>query len=221
MCSYRLRVVHGCEMMDHFLVTYHPLGESRQGRNIALKAGIPPFADGSCRREPDLEHQYPSITSLCRNRRFVPRLDEDDYVAYLTVQGIYPPHRERHWRLVALLRVRKVYLNHAQAAEWYLRHGHRLPYNCVVPGNRPLPLSMTNRAWSSIHDWDRRYRTRSENCPTFAVCDVLFRELDRPPIVTREDLERIFDGVPATLTPPRIDPKQFRQLSDIAGVRIA
>jgi hypothetical protein len=47
-------------------------------------ANYPPFIDASCRREPDLESRYPSITALCREGHFAPHLHEGDVVAYMT-----------------------------------------------------------------------------------------------------------------------------------------
>lgn len=208
------------EVSYYFLATYHPIGLKKRVRELALQKGIPPFVDGSCRREPDFEHRYPSITSLCRGLRFARRLHLDDYVVYLTVQGTYPPKRDVHWRLVAVLRVREILSDHALAAAWYARQGLRLPYNCIVPGNRPLPLVMTDRSWSSVHDWDVRYRKRAKDSGVFAVCDPVYCELDEPPIVTRKDFTQVFDGIPATLTPPRIERRQFHDLCKIAGVRI-
>lgn len=63
-------------MPRFYLVTYRPLAYSVAGRKAAEAHGIPPFVDGSIRREPDLESAYPSISCLCRTARFAPRLRE-------------------------------------------------------------------------------------------------------------------------------------------------
>ena len=70
-----------------FLATFRPLIHSPGGRDAARRYGLPPFIDGSCRREPDLESPFPSITATCRAGKFAPRLVVGDRVAYLTVKG--------------------------------------------------------------------------------------------------------------------------------------
>ena len=70
-----------------YINTYQPLACNAAGRAASEKFGIPPFVDGSIRGEPDLEHQFPSITCLCRGRNFAPRLREGDRVVYLTKKG--------------------------------------------------------------------------------------------------------------------------------------
>ncbi len=61
---------------------------------------FPPFIAGSCRREPDFENDFPSITSLCRQEKFAPLLFPNDVVVYITVKG-------DHYRLYWQLRIKK------------------------------------------------------------------------------------------------------------------
>jgi hypothetical protein len=77
-----------------FLATYRPLVRSLAGRQAIQEYSLPPFIDGSCRREPDFESPFPSITATCRGGNFAPRLREGDRVAYLTVRGRYHGDRE-------------------------------------------------------------------------------------------------------------------------------
>src|SRR5918912_1952239 len=88
-----------------FLNSYKALCYFKQGREAIKKFGLPPFIDASCRREPDLQSQFPSITALCRIEKFVPRLHERDSIVYITVKGAYKPERTPHWRLTAILKV--------------------------------------------------------------------------------------------------------------------
>jgi hypothetical protein len=132
-----------------FLVTYKPLVYTRFGRAASQRHAIPPFVDGSIRREPDLQHPVPAISCLCRADKFAPRLVVGDEVVYLTAKGRYGAEGRRHWRLTAHLRVVRLFDSHADAAGWYRAHGYELPNNCMVAGNEAVPLghsSMIRRA---------------------------------------------------------------------------
>jgi hypothetical protein len=80
-----------------FLVTYHPLVKFSGGRKAMYQHGLPPFIDGSCRREPDFESRFPSITATCRGGNFAPRLQIGDRIAYLKIKGKYPGDFECGW----------------------------------------------------------------------------------------------------------------------------
>ena len=73
--------------MKIYLNSFRPLTRTAAGRAAVQGYGIRPFVDGSCRREPDLESDFPSITALCRFRSFAPRLQENEIAVYLTVQA--------------------------------------------------------------------------------------------------------------------------------------
>lgn len=79
----------------------------------------PSFVDASCRREPDFESEYPSISCVCHGDKFAPRLIEGDRVAFLTVKLKLPRDRAACYRFVAALHVMKRFESHAEAAEWY------------------------------------------------------------------------------------------------------
>lgn len=128
-----------------FVNTYRPMVVTRYGIDACATHDIPPMVDGSIRREPDLEHRWPSISCLCRKGKFAPRLRVGDRVVYLTTKGRYGDDERRpHWRLAAVLRVVALFDTHAMAAAWYEGRGLGLPNNCVVPGNRALPLTHTH-----------------------------------------------------------------------------
>lgn len=63
------------------------------------KYNLPAFIDGSCRREPDFENYNPSITALCRQNQFAPKLLANDIIVYITVKGEWFKDFE-HYRLV-------------------------------------------------------------------------------------------------------------------------
>jgi len=51
--------------MAHYLTTFRPLCFTAAGKKAARKFGHPPYIDASCRREPDFESAFPSITAVC------------------------------------------------------------------------------------------------------------------------------------------------------------
>ena len=56
-------------MGAHYLCSYKPLRYTSAGRNAIAKTDLPPFIDGSCRREPDFQAQAPSISAIWTSRR--------------------------------------------------------------------------------------------------------------------------------------------------------
>jgi hypothetical protein len=48
-----------------FLCSFRPLAASVVGQRAANQFGLPRFLDASCRREPDFESAFPSISALC------------------------------------------------------------------------------------------------------------------------------------------------------------
>jgi hypothetical protein len=200
-------------MPSNYLVSFHPLCSTGHGRQAVKEHGLPPFIDGSCRREPDLKHSRPSISALCRASKFAPRLQEGDRVAYITTRGRFGQEGAPCWRLVALLRVKRRFETHGEAAAWYLGKGLRLPSNCMVPENKPVCLEMTlgpsgHGGCSSrgiIKQWDADYWRRAKEWPIMLVCEKLTVELHEPARIEKEDWRRWNKGrVPGTQNPPEI-----------------
>jgi hypothetical protein len=216
------------EVSRAFLATYRPLCRTKQGRAAAAKYAIPPYVDGSCRREPDFEADLPTITALCHGRMFAPRLSKGDRVAYVTKQGRYAAQRPTHWRLTALLIVEHRFESHTQAADWFIGQGLRLPQNCMVPGTMPVPLDHTDGELNAqlraqvgrltpeqiIRAWDSGYSLRARNWGVVLACRVLFRDLHNPPPIVREDWLSWDGHVPFTQTPPRIAEHLWQELLD-------
>ena len=211
-----------------FLATYRPLCRTATGRNAVKQFALPPYIDGSCRREPDLQSEYPTISALCRARMFAPRLRVGDRVAYITKIGRYGHHQDRHWRLTALLRVERRFDSHDDAADWYRAKGLPLPRNCMVSGNPPVPLDQTDGRLSAeirarttgmnpeqiIRVWDRTYFERAKKHAMMLACTILFRELEEPPPVFQSDWEEWVGRVPTTQTPPRISEELWFRLEN-------
>ena len=212
-----------------FLATYRPLVRSASGRHAIQEHALPPFIDGSCRREPDFESPFPSITATCRGRNFAPRVQVGDRVMYLTVRGRYPGDMENGWRSVAILRVVHRFDSHDEAAVWYREQRQPLPSNCFAEGNPPKPLELTNgdppkevkrREESDpvrvIRLWDSTYRQRIARWPVFLVTEAEFMELNHPPQLVEAQMRAIFGRIPSTLNPPVIACEQLQSLVGLA-----
>lgn len=200
--------------MPHlYLVTFEPLVFSAAGRDAVDASQLPPFIDGSIRREPDLMHKRPAITCLCRAGRFVPRLEKGDVVVYLTKKAGYlgdAPHR----RVVAALRVTDLFDSHADAAKWYTGRGFDLPSNCMVAGNKHRPLEESHRRFRAscagdvrlARQWDGQYQQRAKAHPRVVVTKPLWIEVSkRAPKATDAALKRVFGRLPGTQNPGALD----------------
>lgn len=203
------------------LASYRPLMQSWHGRKAITQFALPPFIDGSCRREPDFESAYPSISALCRAAKLAPRLDQGDEVIYITTKC------GNCWYLVARLRVRDRFVSHAQAAAWYTSQGVQPPSNCMTSGTRPVPYEQTSGRWLSETEtrgtanvlafWDGTYRKRARMHPIFLACDSVYHDLHHPVKLTKNCFLRIFNRVPGTQNPPAITPAQANALMSIAA----
>lgn len=195
-----------------YINEFRPLAKTPQGRAAIEQHKLPPFIDASCRREPDFESNFPSITALCRQGYFAPRLQLGDVVAYMTADISFPPESEPTRRLVAVLRVQKSWQAHAQAAEWYREQHLDLPSNCMVPENKPMPLDMTDRYQPNITLWNWHYRHIANQFGAFHACEKVFCELHDPPRLTNEQLVDWFGTIPDTRELPPLPPQDFAKM---------
>lgn len=203
--------------VSNFLCSYRPLAASAIGCMAIRSHGLPPFIDGSCRREPDFQADAPSVSALCRGSKFAPRLWPGDRVAYLTCKGRYAGHIG--WCLVALLTVKHRFESHAAAADWYAAQGYGLPSNCIVRGNNPQPYDRTNRrlpadvrarvgvatdSVRAVRLWNATYAARARDCSVILACRADFLELWHPRVLSCRDMISIFGRIPVTQNPPKI-----------------
>lgn len=190
---------------------------------------IPPFVDGSCRREPDLEHVFPAVSALCRAGLFAPKLRPGDIIAYITKQGSYGDVRQNHYRLVSVLLVRERFDTHEDAKQWYRSQGLALPKNCIVDGNDPLPWDQTHQSPTqtqgkpiidSVEKWDAEYEKRKSKHEDFLACEALYSELWEPKVIWPDDLRCVFDGaIPGTQNPSKLRTiEQLTSLVEFAGI---
>jgi hypothetical protein len=194
--------------VNRYLATYRPLASNAAGRAAIERYGLPPFIDGSCRREPDFESAFPSITAICRGGLFAPRLQVGDSVAYMTAKGAYSAGERRNNRLVAVLDVAERFESHSDAAEWYRSNELPLPSNCLVRDNPPEPYDRTVQHLPE-EEWDTGYRWRARRWPVFLVTQPRFLALHDPPVATEATLVECFGRVPGTQNPGRLDNLAF------------
>jgi hypothetical protein len=223
-----------------YLNSYHPLARYPSGRKAAERYGLPPYADASCRREPDLEAAFPAISALCRTTKFAPRLKVGDIAVYITVSSYYPPITDRcHYRLTAVLEVIEQFEDHERAAAWYREQGQPLPCNCLVEGNPPLPLGKTvgfyfaedeatgkkvKKVPEDVSEWDHFYKERVSVCSLMLACKPMYVELYEPADFDSKAGRVIFTEygkMPGTLTPPVIPPADFHRLMEFCGTGVA
>lgn len=211
--------------MSIFLATYHPLVRTAAGRRAIERHHLPPYADDSIRREPDLESRYPSISAICHAQFFAPRLNVGDTVVYMTIKGRYPGGSEPDHRVVAILQVLYRFESHRDAATWYRHQKLPLPRNCMVPGNAPLPVSMATPKRTCDDEEcsgrDAIYRRRAKHWGTFLVCEPQFLALENPPGISDGTLAAVFGEMPHTRTPPKIAVEQYQALIHACGISLA
>ncbi len=211
-----------------YVNSFRPLAATRAGRRASEAHGLPPFIDGSIRREPDFEHPHPVITCLCRADRFAPRLCRGDHVSYITVKGRHGSRTPQR-RLVAVLVVERLFDSHADAAAWFDHQGLQLPNNLMVKGNPPNPLGHSHRRnkhrglpddeWQ--RKWDLGYHARARAHGRVVGCSVILVDTSwSAPMVSESVLESVFGRVPATRNPGRHDIHLMHRFLDQLGVDV-
>ena len=201
--------------MNFWINKYRPLAASRGGIAAASLAGHAPFVDGSHRREPYLSSDLATISSICRGRNFAPRLRVGDIVVYLTTKARYESDVGKSNRLTAVLEVTKTHPSHEAAAAWFDREGLPRPPNCVVDGDPGLtPSACIPCSADTREALEARYRTRSEQYPTYFVCRPLWLGLDSPPAVTDAMLMSALGQIPIVRTPTTWEREQVQSLLD-------
>ncbi|SFH39270.1 hypothetical protein [Pontibacter chinhatensis] len=206
------------------LVTYQPLCYTLLGIEAIQTKGLPPFIDASCRREPDFEGVFPSISALCRKNKLAPQLRQGDIVVYLTKPGKFqcsrPYLRQDEYKLTGILEVVDTFKDHVAAGMWFDANGYALPSNCLVAGNAPKRLFETGGDFKSqrelkaflameqekqsrvadtrVRAWDRQYQQRAVEFPSFVVTRPVYLDLNNPISLFRAELVSWFGNVPGT-----------------------
>lgn len=221
------------------LNSFHPLCETKIGQNAIANYNFPPFIDASCRREPDFENSFPSITALCRQEKFAPQLYPNDIVVYMTVKGKWFTDFDHH-RIIAILEVIDRKETHLQAKSWYTSKGLTIPANCMVGDNPPHPFLETAGRYENQKDiknfltyspekqnvigdrivklWDNEYLQKSKKWGTFIITKPIYINLTNPPIFTDQDIHNIFNKKINTRTPKKLTPIEFKEVAKFAQI---
>ena len=210
-----------------YLAKYRPLNSTVEGQRASVRFNIPPYVDGSCRREPDFQCEFPSISALCRGRIFAPRLKEGDEIVYITTKGFYGKEF-KHWCIVARLKVLKRFDSHQDAAVWYQGKSRELPSNCMIAGNPPIPLNQTSRGVSrcpprcgnratTLKKWNAHYQKRADDFPAFLACKAVRKRLVSPAILRDKEAFKILKDWGRVLSrlPIPITPRELKALEKV------
>ncbi len=223
------------------LNSFRPLCLTKSGLNAIKEYNLSPFIDASCRREPDFENPYPSISALCRQGSFAPHLKVDDVIVYMTIGRKFQPFK-KGYHLVSILQVKEVYETHEIAKNEYLNSDLPIPSNCMVSNNPPNDFVKTGGNFTSklrekqflnktdiekgkigkriIKIWDAEYLNKSKKWKCFVKTEPLFVNVDNPPLISNLDFNHIFGKIPNTRTPNLIAEKQLILLAKIAGLNL-
>jgi hypothetical protein len=213
------------------------------GMRAVHQHGYKPFVDFSCRREPDFDNKYPSISALCRKSKFAPHLKAHDIVIYTTLQGVYPPISAPHYRLVAILQIEQIYPTHHDGEIGYNLLGAGTPRNCMVPTNLPLDFDQTAGDFFSVKKtnhflalplpqqqvigrkrvkaWDNYYQGIPSllNCGAFVRTTPVYLETANPAPIYPKDYASIF-GKPSQAPKP-VTAQQLHDVGLLAGLDIS
>jgi hypothetical protein len=207
--------------MSIYLAKFRPLISTPEGQRAVARFNLSPYVDASCRREPDFDCEFPSISAICRGELFAPHLNEGDEVVYITTKDFYG-ETFRHWRIIARLKVFKRFDSHSDAAAWYRAKIGKVPSNCMVAGNNPLPLNQTSHSSSNcapgcgsaaapLKQWNEHYQRRADAIPVFLACKAVWKELSHPPILTDKTAfkilgswERVRSRLPIKISAPEL-----------------
>ena len=221
--------------------SFKPLCHKQLGVMAIEKYGFPPFIDASCRREPDFENPFPSITALCRQGKFAPHLRKNNIVVYITTGGTFKPYKLGH-HLIAILQVEEVYKTHELGKRGYINANLPIPNNCMVEETRPYKFDQTAGGEMSadilkkylalseelreranaelIKDWDNDYLQRSLTYQCFIKTKSLYTNVQNPIRLLRSDFQYIFGKLPNTRTPNIISESSFIRLGKFIGLDI-
>ncbi|MGB3606657.1 MAG: hypothetical protein WA775_10405 [Psychroserpens sp.] len=212
--------------MKIFLNSFIPLCTSKLGKQAVKQFGLFPFIDGSCRREPDFEANYPAITSLCRMKKLIPRLEIGDLVIYVTSKKQYY-NKAKERRFVAILQVIKFANTHNQAMDWYNDNDEKVSQNIICDKTDPLPLNHTHQISRhngevNLNRWDAAYKLRMREYPKVAICKIWGNRLNlvEPPILSNELMMQVFSRIPGTQNPPMLNHSEWLNFQNLVLQKI-
>ncbi len=198
-----------------YLSSFYPICSTRAGKKAVAKYKLPPYIDGSCRREPDFENELPCITGLCRPG-FAEKLEVGNTIIYATnKKGVGSR------KIIAELEVIKIFENHAAAADWYRNEKKTIPNNIMVIETTPFDLDKTHKklgwdAWvkaqKSLEQWNLEYIERAKKNQKVAQCKIVYRELNNP---SKIDERILGQRKLVAQNPPILNDDEYSILKDI------
>ena len=66
--------------------------------------------------------------------------------------------------------------------------------------------------------WNDKYLTKSKKWGDFIITKPIFRDLVNPPILSDDDMKKIFCKVPNTRNPNKVTKEQFKELAKHADI---
>tara|TARA_R110002072_G_scaffold75624_1_gene177865 strand:+ start:8560 stop:9213 length:654 start_codon:yes stop_codon:yes gene_type:complete len=212
--------------MNVYLNTFIPLAVNKFGRKNANAHNLPPFIDGSCRREPDFQNPFPAISQLCRPKKLVPRLSIGDYVIYITKQGRYGKPSV-HWNFIAILEVVDFAQDHKQAEAYYLNNKLPISQNIICNQTSPFSLNKTH-GWCGFNpdnltpekiivQWNEVYVERAKANEKTAITKVWQNHLylHNPPMITHQKMKEVFGRIPGTQNPPKLKIDEWMKFENL------
>jgi hypothetical protein len=215
--------------MAVFLNSFTPLAVNKFGRAAAALYNIPPYIDGSCRREPDFENLKPAITQLCRPNKLVTRLSNSDLIIYITKLGRYGSN-QAHWKFVGILEVIDIVPDHNSALTYYLNNKITVSQNIMCSNTSPFQLDMTHRicgfnyiglsSSNIISKWNAGYNYRANKYRTVAITEVWNNKLflNSPPLINHQMMKSIFGRIPGTQNPPKLSDFEWQNFKNIMNI---
>lgn len=211
--------------MGVYLNSFYPLCYTKKGELAVKKYGIPPFIDGSCRREPDFQNTYPPITGICRLSKLLNRIVAGDLIIYITSKGYYGLNF-KHLKLICILKVNDIKPDHVSAATYYSSLGLTMPSNLMLIGSHPEPIEKTHQRVPAIlksggipvlRKWDALYFDRARKEKRVAVCEVWNNQLflNTPPIINEDMMFKIFGRIPMTMNPPILNNNEWNNFKTL------
>jgi hypothetical protein len=196
-----------------YLNSFYPLCHNKFGLKAIEEYDFSNYIDGSCRREPDFENEFPCITGLCRPR-FSEKLNKNSLIVYVTnKKGVGSR------KIIAVLEVIKIFENHREAANWYVSKNKIIPNNLIVNETKPLDLDKTHRFHGInekdenkiISKWDKLYQHRSKENSKVAQCKILYIELNLPKILDQSKFTRKL----IAQNPPILNDKEWETIKEL------
>ena len=183
-----------------YLSTYEPSSDSFQ-KAAFLSSCDPSLNKSPKKHEVELEIDFPGIsTYLSQTKGLASQLDMDDIIVYIIPKN--QTSEKPYCRFVAVLQVLTSWHSHQEALRWYQDRKLCQPKCCSCHEDN-LPPSTTAH-FSSQHF-------------AFHICQKLYCQTKRPPLLTDFHLQKIFGPLNFSTLPAPIPQYQVDHLLKMVG----